>query len=38
MVLTGLIYPFDTDNYILIICYIIPFKNHIEIYDDMRSY
>ena len=31
MILTVLIHPSDTDNYVLFICYIIPFKNHIAI-------
>ena len=33
LILTGLIRPSDTDNYVSLICYIIPFKNHIAIYD-----
>ena len=37
LILTGLIRPSDTDNYVSLICYIIPFKNHIEIYDNTRS-
>ena len=38
MILTGLICPSDTDNYVSLICYIILFKNHIAIYDKTRSY
>ena len=38
MILTGLIRPSDTDNYVSLICYIISFKNHIAIYDKIRSY
>ena len=38
MILTGLICPSDTDNYVSLICYIISFKNHIAIYDKTRSY
>ena len=38
MILTGLILPSDTDNYVSLICYIISFKNHIAIYDKTRSY
>ena len=34
MILTGLICISDTENYGLFICYIIPFKNHIAIYDE----
>ena len=38
MILTGLIRPSDTDNYVSLICYIIPFKNHTAIYDKTGSY
>ena len=38
MILTGPIHPSDTDNYASLICYIIPFKNHITIYDTKRSF
>ena len=38
MILTGLIHPSDTDNYVSLICYIISFKIHIEKYDKTRSY
>ena len=36
MILPGLIRPSDTDNYVSLICYTIPFKNHIAMYDNMR--
>ena len=32
LILTGLICPSDTDNYVSLICNIISFKNHIAIY------
>ena len=38
MILTGLIRPSDTYNYVSLICYIITFKNHIAISDKKRSY
>ena len=38
MILTGLIHPSNTDNYVLFKCCIIPFKNYIAIYDNIRSY
>ena len=38
MILTGLICPSDADNYVLFICYIISFKNHIAIYDNKKNY
>ena len=38
MILTGLICPSDSDNYVSLICYIILFKNHIALYDKTRSY
>ena len=38
LILTGLIRPSDTDNYVSHISYIISFKNHIAIYDKTRSY
>ena len=34
MILTGLIRPSDTDDYVLFICYIISLKNHIAIHDN----
>ena len=37
LILTGLIHPSDTDNYVSLIYYIIPIKNHIAIYDKTRS-
>ena len=36
-ILTGLIRLSGTDNYVSLICYIIPFKNHTAIYNT-RSY
>ena len=38
MILTGLIRPSDTDNYVSLICYIMSFRNNIAIYDKKRSY
>ena len=38
IILTGLICPSDTRKWVLFICYIMPFKNHIVIYEDTRSY
>ena len=38
MILTGLICPSDTDNYVSLVCYIFSLKNHIAIYDKTTSY
>ena len=38
MILTGLIRSSDADNYVSLICYIIPFTNHNSIYDNTRAY